>query len=91
MPMAKNSTRVLFLGVCLLTGPKVGYSADTKADLVRHDYAEERVVDISIVKKVTGKKNQTSRFGSPAQIIFSWGGGLSETGCRNPAPLCPQL
>ena len=31
-------------------------AADTRTDLVRHDYAEERVVDLSIVKKVTGKK-----------------------------------
>ena len=31
-------------------------AAETKADLVRFDFAEERVVDISIVKKVTGKK-----------------------------------
>src|SRR5437879_3200430 len=32
------------------------YAAEGKADLVRQDYAEERVVDLSIVKKVTGQK-----------------------------------
>lgn len=31
-------------------------SAETKADLVKADFAEERVVDLSIVKKVTGKR-----------------------------------
>jgi hypothetical protein len=30
--------------------------AEGKADLVMRDYAEERVVDVSIVKRVTGKK-----------------------------------
>jgi hypothetical protein len=32
------------------------YAAETRADLVRWDFAEERVVDLTIVKKVTGKK-----------------------------------
>jgi len=31
-------------------------AVDGKADLVRLDYAEERVVDLSLVRKVTGKK-----------------------------------
>jgi hypothetical protein len=31
-------------------------AVDGKADLVRFDYAEERVVDLSLVRKVTGKK-----------------------------------
>jgi hypothetical protein len=31
-------------------------AVDGKADLVRMDFAEERVVDLSVVKKVTGKK-----------------------------------
>lgn len=37
-------------------GSPVAWAADTKADLVRKDFAEERVVDLTIVKKVTGKK-----------------------------------
>jgi hypothetical protein len=31
-------------------------AADTRADLVSSDFAEERVVDISVVKKITGQK-----------------------------------
>jgi hypothetical protein len=31
-------------------------AAESRADLVRYDFAEERVVDLSIVKKVTGKR-----------------------------------
>lgn len=31
-------------------------AAETRADLVQNDFAEERVVDLSIVKKVTGKR-----------------------------------
>lgn len=34
----------------------VVFAVDGKADLVRNDYAEERVVDLSLVRKVTGKK-----------------------------------
>jgi len=34
----------------------VAFAVDGKADLVRNDYAEERVVDLSLVRKVTGKK-----------------------------------
>jgi hypothetical protein len=32
------------------------HAAEGKSDLVRQDFAEERVVDLTIVKKVTGKK-----------------------------------
>jgi len=41
----------------LLCGLSRSLSAeDAKADLVQRDYAEERVVDLSIVKKVTGQR-----------------------------------
>src|SRR4051812_1609342 len=36
--------------------PLRSWAVDGKADLVRLDYAEERVVDLTIVRKVTGKK-----------------------------------
>ena len=36
--------------------PLLARAADTRSDLVGLDFAEERVVDLSIVKKVTGKK-----------------------------------
>jgi hypothetical protein len=50
------------LGVFMLLSTTCGcfcrpaLAAETKADLVRLDFAEERVVDVMIVKKVTGKK-----------------------------------
>jgi hypothetical protein len=56
MHMARNSARFLLLGLCIVVGPKVCPAAESKTDLVRYDYAEERVVDISLVKKATGKK-----------------------------------
>lgn len=34
----------------------LAHAVDGKADLVKKDYAEERVVDLSIVRKVVGKK-----------------------------------
>ena len=40
----------------LLAGLRPSHAAEGKTDLVRQDYAEERVVDLTIVKKVTGKK-----------------------------------
>ncbi len=47
-----------FLAASLCAGPFRAsvWAVDSKADLVRSDFAEERVVDISLVKKVTGKK-----------------------------------
>jgi hypothetical protein len=39
----------------LLIQPRA-IAADTRADLVHTDFAEERVVDLTIVRKVTGKK-----------------------------------
>jgi hypothetical protein len=54
--MIKTFIRFLLVGLCVLPGSRICFSADTRADLVRHDYAEERIVDLSIVKKVTGKK-----------------------------------
>ncbi len=40
----------------LLMSSGMLYAAEGKTDLVRQDYAEERVVDLTIVKKITGKK-----------------------------------
>jgi len=56
MPVCKTSARFLLISLFILSGPKTGWVAETKADLVRYDFAEERVVDLSIVKKVTGKR-----------------------------------
>ncbi len=44
------------LSLLLISNAGVLCAAETKADLVRYDFAEERVVDLSVVKKVTGKK-----------------------------------
>jgi hypothetical protein len=54
--MAKSNLAPYVLSLSLLAAPVVASAADTKADLVRFDFAEERVVDLTIVKKVTGKK-----------------------------------
>lgn len=56
MPMSKNFTVVLLAGFFLAYIPRLGCAVESKADLVRYDFAEERVVDLSIVKKVTGKQ-----------------------------------
>src|SRR5438874_1982681 len=45
-----------FLSLVLLLPAGFLFAAETKADLVRYDFGEERVVDLSVVKKVTGKK-----------------------------------
>ncbi len=44
-----------FLAVSLGV-PSAVHTAESKADLVRSDFAEERIVDVTIVKKVTGRK-----------------------------------
>jgi hypothetical protein len=44
------------LSFFLVANAGILFAAETKADLVRYDFAEERVVDLTIVKKVTGKK-----------------------------------
>ena len=49
-----RSLRVAFIAVALC--PMRSFAIDGKADLVRLDYAEERVVDLTVVRKVTGKK-----------------------------------
>ena len=54
--MSKASYSLLLTGLVILHLPRVGHAAESKADLVRLDFAEERVVDLSVVKKVTGKK-----------------------------------
>src|SRR5690348_16492726 len=43
-------------GLLLSAAVPPSFAVDGKADLVRFDYAEERVVDLSLVRKVTGKK-----------------------------------
>ena len=55
MPMFKFSARLVLASLFILNTPHA-WSAESKADLVRNDFAEERVVDLSVVKKVTGKK-----------------------------------
>lgn len=54
--MNSPSRRALFVLALGLVCVAPARSADTKADLVRFDFAEERIVDLSIVKKVTGKR-----------------------------------
>lgn len=54
--MSKRSALILPAILCVLSRPAALRAADTRADLVRSDYAEERIVDLSLVKKVTGKK-----------------------------------
>jgi len=53
-----NALRIIVSLVAFgsLLSPSVLLAAEGKSDLVRKDYAEERVVDLNIVKKVTGKK-----------------------------------
>jgi hypothetical protein len=55
MPMFKFSARLALASLFLFNIPRA-WCAESKADLVRYDFAEERVVDLSVVKKVTGKK-----------------------------------
>jgi len=54
--MKKSLKLWVTLNFCLFSLHWPLHAAEGKADLVTSDYAEERVVDLSIVKKVTGKK-----------------------------------
>lgn len=55
--LMKTSVRLwVAVNLCLFSLHSPVRAAEGKADLVTADYAEERVVDLSIVKKVTGKK-----------------------------------
>ena len=57
MKLLKNCLPVLFTVALLgLLTHTVAWAVETRADLVRWDFAEERVVDLTIVKKVTGKR-----------------------------------
>src|SRR5438309_1756696 len=56
MPTSKTSAILILAGLCVYGAPVLVRAAETKADLVRFDFADERVVDISIVKKVTGRR-----------------------------------
>jgi hypothetical protein len=56
MPMSKSFSRFLLISLFLCGGAARARAAESKADLVHYDFAEERVVDLSIVKKVTGKR-----------------------------------
>src|SRR5882672_6886547 len=56
MSDSKVFASLLFAGVFVYSAPVLVRAAETKADLVRYDFAEERVVDRSSVKKVTGKR-----------------------------------
>jgi hypothetical protein len=55
MSTVKTSSFFLLAGLFVWARPLPVRAAETKADLVRYDFAEERVVDLSVVKKVTGK------------------------------------
>ncbi|OGR89471.1 MAG: hypothetical protein A2992_00045 [Elusimicrobia bacterium RIFCSPLOWO2_01_FULL_59_12] len=50
--------RLVLSAACALglLAPSGAWAAGTRADLVKWDYAEERVVDLIIVKKATGQK-----------------------------------
>src|SRR5262245_57594676 len=52
----KRNHPILLAGLLVASMGSHVQPAETKADLVRFDFAEERVVDLSIVKKVTCKK-----------------------------------
>jgi hypothetical protein len=52
----KKSTTLILAAFFLFHVPTPLRAAETKADLVRYDFAEERVVDLSVVKKVTGRR-----------------------------------
>jgi hypothetical protein len=54
--MMKTLMRFLLAGLCAFPAPMAAFAADVRTDLVRHDYAEERIVDLSIVRKVTGSR-----------------------------------
>src|SRR5580698_3342819 len=55
--LVKKSLKLwVLVNFCLFSLHWPLHAAEGKADLVSSDYAEERVVDLSIVKKVTGKK-----------------------------------
>lgn len=54
--MKKTLTHYFLASLLVFSGAKVWAVDGPKSDLVRYDYAEERIVDLSIVKKVTGKK-----------------------------------
>src|SRR5882672_6660718 len=56
MSTVKTSTFFVLAGLFVWARPLPVRAAETKADLVRFDFAEERVVDLSVVKKVTGKR-----------------------------------
>ena len=57
MTSFRSSVRVL-VAACLLglSAQPPLRAAETRTDLVRWDFAEERVVDLTIVKKVTGQR-----------------------------------
>src|SRR5438477_411698 len=57
MTRLPKTFRLLFAASLLgLLGQRTARAAETRADLVRWDFAEERVVDLTIVKKVTGQR-----------------------------------
>src|SRR5882672_12081418 len=56
MSTVKTTSFFVLAGLFVWARPLPVRAAETKADLVRYDFAEERVVDRSSVKKVTGKR-----------------------------------
>src|SRR5271154_4704368 len=56
MLMRRIPALLLFSSFCTFIPFQTAHAIDSKADLVHHDFAEERVVDLSIVKKVTGHR-----------------------------------
>jgi len=68
--MMKTFMRLLMAGLCALPASTAVFAADTRADLVRHDYAEERIVDLSIVKKVTGNRKIAFMMSVPKYTEF---------------------
>lgn len=54
--MNLRRTSFLLISVMSWGGLLPVYAAETRADLVKGDYAAERVVDLTIVRKVAGKK-----------------------------------
>ena len=56
MRLSKFFASGVWVALFVWSRPFSLHAAETKSDLVRFDFAEERVVDLSVVKKVTGKR-----------------------------------
>jgi hypothetical protein len=56
MKFSTSMIRVASAGLIAISIQSPSWSAETRTDLVRWDFAAERVVDVAIVKKATGQR-----------------------------------